>query len=71
MTKERSKIATERRDVPERVYTPKEIQNILGVSRTHIYHLIETKTFRTIKIGNHYRISKKCFDRWKETNYGK
>lgn len=71
MTKERSKIATERCDVPKRVYTPKEIQNILGVSRTHIYHLIETKTFRTIKIGNHYRISKKCFDRWKETNYGK
>ena len=71
MTKERPMIANETYDVPERVFTPKEIQNILGVSRTHIYHLIKIRTFRAIKIGSHYRISKKCFDRWREINYGK
>lgn len=58
-------------DRSKRVYSPKEIQDILGVSRTHIYQLIQARTFRTVKIANRYRISKKCFDRWMENNYGK
>lgn len=48
----------------KRVYTCKEIQDILGVSRTTIYHLIESKVFHTVRVGGQYRISKISFDKW-------
>ena len=48
----------------KRVYTVEEIQDILGVSKTSAYNLVKSNVFHSVKIGDHYRISRKSFDRW-------
>lgn len=48
----------------KRVYTCEEIQSILGVSRSTVYHLIKSNVFHTVRVGGQYRISKKSFDDW-------
>lgn len=48
----------------KRVYTVDEIQDILCISKTTAYALVKQSLFRCIKIGGHYRISKKSFDDW-------
>ena len=53
-------------DVPyeKRTYTVEEIQNILGISHTSAYSFVKQGLFRTVRIGNSIRISKKSFDDW-------
>ncbi len=51
------------------VYTPSEVQELLGIGRTKTYHYLAQvhlagKPFRVLKIGNQYRILKKSFDDW-------
>ena len=49
----------------KRCYTVKELQEILGVSRPTIYHLLKKNEFRWIQLdGGKYRISKKSLDDW-------
>lgn len=48
----------------KRVYTADEIQDILGISRTTAYQLIRSNVFHSVRVGGHYRISKKSFDKW-------
>lgn len=48
----------------KRVYTVEEIQDILGVSKTSAYNLVKSNAFHCVKVGGHYRISKKSFDAW-------
>ena len=48
----------------KRVYTVKEIREILQLGRNSTYKLIGENHFHSIKIGNRYRISKKSFDKW-------
>ena len=48
----------------KRIYTIDEIQDILGISRTTAYKLVKSNVFHYVKVGGHYRISKKSFDRW-------
>lgn len=48
----------------KRVYTVDEIQDILGVGKNTAYDLIKTGQFKTVKVGGHYRVSKKSFDDW-------
>ena len=48
----------------KRVYTVEEIIDILGVSKTTAYNLVNSGAFRCVKVGGHYRISKKSFDKW-------
>ena len=53
----------------QQVYTPSEIQVLLGIGRSKTYHYLaqvhlEGKPFRVQKIGNQYRILKKSFDDW-------
>jgi len=48
----------------KRVYTVDEIQDILSISKTTAYSLIKQHLFRCVKVGGHYRISKKSFDNW-------
>ena len=50
--------------VESAVYTPKDIQEILRISRTAAYALIAKAPFRVIKIGKVYRIPKQKFDNW-------
>lgn len=51
-------------DYDKRIYTVEEIQDILGVSKTSAYNLVKINVFHSVKIGDHYRISKKSFDKW-------
>lgn len=51
-------------DYDKRIYTVEEIQDILGVSKTSAYNLVKSNVFHSVKIGDHYRISRKSFDRW-------
>ena len=53
----------------QQVYTPSEIQVLIGIGRSKPYHYLaqvhlEGKPFRVLKIGNQYRILKKSFDDW-------
>ena len=47
-----------------RALTVEEIQDILGVSKTSAYNLVKSNVFHSVKIGDHYRISRKSFDKW-------
>ena len=51
-------------DYDKRIYTVEEIQDTLGVSKTSAYNLVKSNVFHSVKIGDHYRISKKSFDKW-------
>ena len=48
----------------KRIYTIDEVQDILSISKTTAYSLIKQNLFRCVKVGGHYRISKKSFDNW-------
>lgn len=48
----------------KRTYTVNEIQSILAISKNSAYALANSGLFRTVKIGNTIRISKKSFDDW-------
>ena len=53
----------------QQVYTPSEIQVLLGIGRSKTYHYLaqvhlEGKPFHVLKIGNQYRILKKSCDDW-------
>lgn len=59
-----SKSAYIESDYEKRTYTVEEIQDILGTSKAGAYSLVKSKVFHSVKIGDHYRISKKSFDNW-------
>ena len=44
------------------VYTVKEIQEILGISKNVAYNLIKQKEFPVLSIKSTYRIPKEGFD---------
>lgn len=48
----------------KRVYTVDEIIDILGIGKNAAYTLVNSGVFHSVKIGGHYRISKKSFDQW-------
>lgn len=47
-----------------RAYTVDEIAAILNIGRTTAYLLVKEGHFKTVRIGNAIRISKKSFDEW-------
>ncbi len=48
----------------KRCYTVKEIQEMLGISRTTIYKLLKEGKFPYVVLGGKYLVSKKYFDEW-------
>ena len=46
------------------VYTVEEIMNILDIGKNAAYNLVNSGVFHYVKVGGHYRISKKSFDNW-------
>ena len=58
---------TEKRSFERRTYTVNEIARILGVSRTQAYRLVQEGLFKSVRIGNAIRISKRSFDAWLES----
>ena len=47
-----------------RTYTVNDIAAILGIGRATAYKLANSGAFKTIRIGNMLRISKKSFEDW-------
>ncbi|MEE1138733.1 MAG: helix-turn-helix domain-containing protein [Acutalibacteraceae bacterium] len=55
----------------KRVYTVEEIMDILDISKNAAYSLVNSGVFHYVKVGGHYRISKKSFDNWLEADITK
>lgn len=49
------------------VYTVKEIREILRIGKNQAYALVKRDDFPAKKIGNDYRIPKKAFEKWLNT----
>ena len=47
-----------------RTYTENDIAAILGIGRASAYKLANSGAFKTIRIGNMIRISRKSFEEW-------
>ena len=58
---------TEKRPLECRTYTVNEVARILGVSQTRAYRLVQEGLFKSVRIGNAIRISKRSFDHWLES----
>lgn len=57
----------QKKPLPEsRTYTVEEIAALLNIGRTTAYQLVKEEHFKTIRIGNAIRISRKSFDKWFE-----
>ena len=52
----------------KRTYTVEEIQDILDIGKNSAYELVKSNQFKSIKVGRMFRISKKSFDEWLDTN---
>lgn len=53
----------------QQVYTPSEVQELLGIGRSKTYNYLAQvcltgKPFRVLKVGSQYRVLKKSFDDW-------
>lgn len=48
----------------QRTYKVEDIATILSISRSSAYSLVKEGHFKSVKIGNAIRISKKSFDDW-------
>ena len=54
----------EKKKPQNRTYTVDDIAAILGIGRTSAYKLANSGLFKTIRIGNMIRISRKSFEDW-------
>ncbi len=62
-----SRNSTKSDDLERRTYTVDEIARMLGIGRTSAYILVKEGHFKTVRIGNAIRISKRSFDEWLDT----
>ena len=57
-----------KKENPEcKTYRVKDIARILGVSSNAAYNLVSENLFKSVRIGNAIRISKRSFDQWLES----
>ena len=58
-------MSTNEKGTPQsRTYTVNDIAAILGIGRATAYKLANSGAFKTIRIGNMIRISRKSFEEW-------
>ena len=58
-------MSTNEKGTPQsRTYTVNDIATILGIGRATAYRLANSGAFKTIRIGNMIRISRKSFEDW-------
>ena len=57
-------IPNEKGTPQSRTYTVNDIAAILGIGRATAYKLANSGAFKTIRIGNMIRISRKSFEDW-------
>ena len=56
--------SNEKRTPQNRTYTVDDIASILGGGRTTAYKLANSGLFKTVRVGNMIRISRKSFEDW-------
>ena len=59
-----TKTSNEKGPPQSRTYTVNDIAAILGIGRASAYKLANSGLFKTIRIGNMIRISRKSFEDW-------
>ena len=64
MLEERIEVTTIQTEYEKRTYTVSEIQDILGIGRVSAYSLVKSNVFRSVRVGDSIRISKRSFDAW-------
>ncbi len=65
ISKEGLFMSTNEKGTPQsRTYTVNDIAAILGIGRASAYKLANSGAFKTIRIGNMIRISRKSFEDW-------
>ena len=65
ISKEDHFMSTNGKGTPQsRTYTVNDIAAILGIGRASAYKLANSGAFKTIRIGNMIRISRKSFEDW-------
>ena len=58
-------MSTNEKGTPQsRTYTVNDVAAILGIGRASAYKLANSGAFKTIRIGNMIRISRKSFEDW-------
>lgn len=63
-------MSTNEKGTPQsRTYTVNDIADILGIGRASAYKLANSGLFKTIRIGNMIRISRKFFEDWLKMGY--
>lgn len=55
----------------KRVYTVEELMDILQISKTTAYALVNSGVFHSVRIGGQHRISKRSFDAWLDSEASK
>ena len=50
------------------VYTPKDIQKMLSLSKSAVYNLIRDGSIPSVKIGHSYRVGVTQFNQWCKDN---
>ena len=46
------------------MYTPKDVQEMFGMSRKRVYDMFRQDSFPSIKIGKRYYITESAFYKW-------
>ena len=64
MLEERIEATTTPTEYEKRTYTVSEIQDILGIGRVSAYSLVKSNVFRSVRVGDSIRVSKRSFDAW-------
>lgn len=64
MREERIEVAATQAEYEKRTYTVSEIRDILGIGRVSAYSLVKSNVFRSVRVGDSIRISKRSFDAW-------
>ena len=65
ISREEHFMSTNEKGTPQsRTYTVNDIAAILGIGRASAYKLANSGLFKTIRIGNMIRISRKSFEDW-------
>lgn len=49
------------------ILKPKDVQEMLGISKHTVYQLFRRKDFPAKRVGNRWFVSLKAFERWLET----
>ena len=50
-----------------KVYTPRDVHEILGLSMAKVYDIFRQKTFPSVQIGKRYFVTQEAFIAWLDT----